>query len=322
MNTILVTAFFDIGRGKSGVPGMDRSNEKYFEYFKFWARMHNQLIIYTQPDFVDEVRRIRASFDLEDKTIIIPIYDITKIEPEIYSRMQNVENKSEYSNLRMHVKAMSNSAKYNYVTFMKFWFMKDASKRVNVSNGQIAWMDFGFNHGGECFTDPLDFDFEWKPHFESGIQIYALNNPNDRNAMGMLLLQSDCFMNCFMICSSDFCEILWNHAKEAVEALLMLDAMDDDQQILLMVYKKYPKDFYIYYCNNWFLPLKDFGGGHLKVKNNYGAVKKNSLFIPWIKRLLKKWIYKLRGKNILPTPYFFGKRMEIYAKKMNERDRL
>lgn len=320
MNTILVTAFFDIGREKSEVPGMDRNNERYFEYFKFWARMHNQLIIYTQPDFVDEVRKIRASFGLEAQTIIIPIDDITKIEPEIYSRMQDVENKNEYSNLRMYVKAMSNSAKYNYVMFMKYWFMKDASKRVNINDGQIAWMDFGFNHGGECFIAPLDFDFEWKPHLESGIHVFALNNPNDRNAIGMLLLQSDCLMGCPVICSSDFCETLWNHVKEAVEALLMLDAIDDDQQLLLMAYKKYPKDFHIHY-SNWFLALKDWGGEHLKVKKDYGAVNKNNLFICCIKRLLKQWIYKLRGENILPTPYFFGKRMEIYAKKINERDK-
>ena len=39
METLLVTAFFDIGRGESNIKNLKRSSQKYFDYFKHWARM-------------------------------------------------------------------------------------------------------------------------------------------------------------------------------------------------------------------------------------------------------------------------------------------
>ena len=45
MNGItIVSAFFDCGRGN--LDYQTRKNEKYIEYFKFWARIKNPLIIY------------------------------------------------------------------------------------------------------------------------------------------------------------------------------------------------------------------------------------------------------------------------------------
>ena len=41
----IVTAFFDIGRGKW--PKFSRSRDQYLEYFRFWARVRNRVVVYT-----------------------------------------------------------------------------------------------------------------------------------------------------------------------------------------------------------------------------------------------------------------------------------
>ena len=77
----LVTAFFDIGR--EGFVSIPRSNEKYFNYFRFWSRIKNNLIVYTDSESRDKVLQIRKEFNLEDKTKVIvidDIYDFLSIE--------------------------------------------------------------------------------------------------------------------------------------------------------------------------------------------------------------------------------------------------
>ena len=31
----------------------------------------------------------------------------------------------------------------------------------------VAWIDFGYNHGGEYYINPEDFNFEWKYNFSN-----------------------------------------------------------------------------------------------------------------------------------------------------------
>lgn len=87
----IVTAYFDIGRNKW--KGFERGNNKYINYFKFWARIKNKLIIYTSPEFEEEIKDIRKSFGLEDKTKIIIINDFKNFDKDLYFRMKNAMDK-------------------------------------------------------------------------------------------------------------------------------------------------------------------------------------------------------------------------------------
>ena len=61
----VVTAYFNIGRENYN-DIYARGNDKYINYFKFWARMKNDLIVYTQAEFKDEILEIREKFGLRD----------------------------------------------------------------------------------------------------------------------------------------------------------------------------------------------------------------------------------------------------------------
>lgn len=60
MELTIVTAYFDIGR--ESFKGYERGNSKYINYFRFWARMKNNLIVYTSLEFKNEIEEIRKKF--------------------------------------------------------------------------------------------------------------------------------------------------------------------------------------------------------------------------------------------------------------------
>ena len=67
----IVTALFDVGRKKW--TDFERDTETYLEYFKFWARLRNKVIIYTDRITGEKVLKIREEFGLQDRTKVIVI---------------------------------------------------------------------------------------------------------------------------------------------------------------------------------------------------------------------------------------------------------
>lgn len=263
-NTI-ITAYFDIDRGQTKIKGMQRSNSKYMDYFRFWARMKNRLIVYTMKEFEQEIMSIRKGYGQENNTEIVVVDNIYALEPDIYERMVSIEKRGQFSRLRLHTKAMSNTAKYNYVVFLKFWCMKDAVEKFSL-NDNIAWIDFGYNHGGDRYTNALEFSFYWSPKVsDDKIMLYTRKPIEDVDLFVQLLLQTDSIMGCQMLLNASLADQFYTLIKKACESLLMLNTMDDDQQLLAMAYNWNP-DLFEVYMSDWFMTIKENGGEHLSVK--------------------------------------------------------
>lgn len=252
MNIKIVTAFFDIGRGDYSK--LSRSDDKYFEYFKFWARIQNDLTVFCQSKNIDRIKKIRAEFGLEQKTHIIAIDDYQVIEPAIYKKMVEIEKNEKFKEYRLFYDALSNKANYCYIMLLKWWCLYSAAKN-EPSNQMMAWLDFGYNHGGELYSNPQDFDFEWNYDFEYKINKFCLCDPNRVSSINNLQFQADCFIGHTAVMPARFCELYWNEMKQSMVSLISLDCIDDDQQLELMVYKKHPEWFSIRICN-WFEDMK------------------------------------------------------------------
>ena len=69
----IVTGFFDIGR--ANFDGYERDNETYFAYFRFWARIENDMTVYCASEHAAQVAAIRAEYGLEDRTKIVQVDD-------------------------------------------------------------------------------------------------------------------------------------------------------------------------------------------------------------------------------------------------------
>lgn len=303
-NTItIVSAFFYIGRDKVKDADLVRSNKQYFEYFEQWARMRNKLVVYTEPEFVDEVYRIREKFGLREQTVVIPIEDVFAIEKDLLEKMEVVSANEDFRNYRYFVNAMSNNAKYDYIMLMKYWCLQDAVKRGLVED-MTAWLDFGFNHGGDCFTNPEEFGYLWEYEFDRKIHLFALYSPESVLGIRSWQTQKDCIMGPIIVLPKELCEEFWILMRGALEALLWLDCIDDDQQLLLMAYK-HKKEIFEIHISDWFLPLKEYGGEHLTVKQKT---------VPKVSMVMKARIAfaRLRGR----TPdQMYAKRIGAALKK-------
>lgn len=262
MNKVtLVTAFFDIGR--KDFKAIPRTNQKYLNDFKFWARMKNRLIVFTDKAYAPEVLNIRTEYGLRELTEIIVIDDITTIEPEILERMQKIRNNGWFTRFRILPNATSNIPIYSYLMLLKGWFMQEASKRF--SNSLLVWIDFGYNHGGACFTHSEDFDFEWEMPHKDKIQLFYYQKVDKKPIYETVRRLSDSFMGSPYIIPSHLCPVFWELTKEAMNNLLAVDLYDDDQLLLLMASRKRP-DLFDIEESDWFLPIKTYGNPSMRTR--------------------------------------------------------
>ena len=316
MNGItIVSAFFDCGRGN--LDYQTRKNEKYIEYFKFWARIKNPLIIYTEPGLGEKFKAIRNEYELSHQTSIIEIQNIWEIEQDIYCEMCKIEKKGEFIQWRLRQKDISNTAKYSYIMMMKYWFMKDAVER-GLAKGMVAWLDIGFNHGGDLYIDPEEFAYEWQYDFDPKFHIFYRKHPDHERGLMKLIAMTDSFMGAPVLCPDFMCNDIYHKIKDAMNALISLDCFDDDQMLTYMVYRLYP-DLFAIHESDWFWPLKEYGGGHLSVKSdetaeNIGDIKKENI----LKKIFVKYsYYKKHIKNLIRRDKITNTEEEILAERLH-----
>lgn len=282
----VISAYFDIGRGDYKAE-YKRGNDKYINYFKFWARMKNDLIVYTQKEFKDEILEIRDSFGLKDRTKVIVIEDAYAILPDVYSRMCEIEKSEYYQKYRYIKNNPDNNAKYDYIMFLKSWCLKDAVDKGYVKKDFIAWLDFGFNHGGDFFGEEKDFDFTWKYNFDDKIYVASTVDVKEMDKpifhmmqSGQVYIQGTPYMMPVKLVDEYYKLML-----EAINSLLDVGFIDDDQTVLYMAYCKNKEIFNVYKCD-WMMNIKKYGGKHLNLKKKDDVVKKDNLF--------DKLLYKYR----------------------------
>lgn len=305
----IVTAFYDCGRGNHA--SQKRTNDDYIEYFKFWARIRNKVIIYTMPELVDKISKVREDFGLSDRTVIISDIDIWNVEKDILDHMQQIEDNGYFEKWRYKTKDISNQAKYSYIMLMKYWCLFDASQRKLIDNNAV-WVDFGWNHGGQVFIHEEEFDFMWRYGFaEDKIHLFAKDDPRNSHGILNLQLMTDCIMGCPFVCNKDMTEKLYVFVKEAMTSLLSLDCFDDDQMLLLMAYKKHMDEFQVH-ISDWFLPMKEYGGEHLTVAENRseGVSVLSLIKMNGIKLLIQKCFLKVCYKMNYES-YDYFKRMKV-----------
>jgi len=297
---IIVTAFWDVGRGENCL--IPRSNERYYKEFAEWARIKNQIIVFTDNKSVEAVAKIRKDYGLLEKTKIVVVDNIFEIEAELFAKMKKIEENTETVFFKYHLDAMENRANFDYAWMMKYWCIAEAVKYVE-SDSVFAWMDFGFNHIDHCYTNMKEFDFLWKCEVDtSKIHLFSLKDINNVLPIDTLQFQFDTIMGVFHIIPIELAEELWRLVKKAMVSLVMLGCIDDDQQLLLMACKDKPELFEIH-ISSWFMPLKEFGATHLSVKEKETNFAKSAY-----ERILKsrKKIVAFRRRSVYRANKFYG----------------
>ena len=286
MSITLVSAFFDIGREKYNF--LPRSKEKYINDFKRWARIQNDLIFYCDNKVIgDTVMEIRKEFGREKNTQII-VTDVFELEPKLFEQMQQIEKSEDFLKFRALRETPENKANYNYIMLMKYWCTYHAASLIKDKDSQIAWFDFGFEHGGETFVDEAAYDFLWDYDFGGKITLFRLPYEEKRPIFKVIqTIHPDSLMGMTVIIPVKLAEEFYICVKNAMQSICDVGFIDDDQLLLLMASRKMPPEKLQVIQSYWFHPIKDFGGDHFVLKP---PPKKPNIF----KRAVRKAKHILR----------------------------
>lgn len=279
----IVTAFFDVGRKEW--KGFERDNNKYIEYFRFWARIQNKLIVYTDQETAEKVLEIRDSFNLKDRTKVVIIDDVYTLEPEVYKAIENaLSNESAVKFRDMPNNPEAWNPRYDYVTFLKPYFVADAIRR-NFADGVVSWLDFGYNHAGEICTEVNEFNFLWQFDCSTRIHMFATEELDDMPVFEIVRTMRAYIAGAIMLGPANLWSEFAQLYKESMLHLTHCGFADDDQTLSVMAYRKKPELFEIHFVEDFFSGLKQVGGEHLtikKIKKQYKETKKQAK-ISWKK---------------------------------------
>lgn len=262
----IVTAFFDIGR--TSWENSQRSNHEYMEAFKFWARIRNNVIIYTEKVFAEEIFNIRKSYGLEQRTKVITIDNVLNCDREIYDKMAAVMQSNIFRSFRKDPKSPESwNARYNYIMYLKSYFITDAINK-KLTNDFVAWFDFGFNKNGTLdYPYKEEFDFLWKYDFENKMYLFVIEDIGIDKPIFDIVREMDVYITGNTVIGA---KILWPQyhslCRNSIISLADCGMADDDQTIALMAYRKKPQLFKLYKVNTWCGWLKELGGSHLTQK--------------------------------------------------------
>lgn len=276
-NITIVSAYFDIGRENWG--GFARDSDEYFGYFKSWAKIKNKLIVYVGSEDVKmKILNFRSSIGLAEETLVIVI-DYQSIDLDLLEKMKYTVDNPYYLRYRLYpTYPEAWSAEYCYVVLLKFWFVKDAIER-ELAKGQIAWVDFGYNHGGEIIDPKSDFNYLWNYQFSNKINLFAVHELDNRPIFDIVFSLGTYIMAFMMVGPDELWPKLWGYIRNLACELLDCGLIDDEQTVLIMAVRKYPELFEIH-NSKWFLPLKQYGGEHLELVR-----KSESTIISRIKKM-------------------------------------
>lgn len=297
----LVTAFFPINR--ENWKGFERSNKTYLDYFKFWARIKNDLVIYTDKQSSEQIEKVREDFGRKNTKVVI-IDDWTKIDVELYQ-----SNKNALSNrLSIDFRLKPNNPEswnynYNFIMLLKEWCVKDAVEK-KYANGMIAWIDFGFNHGGEYYINPEEFDFEWKYCFSNKIHLFTVNEIDDLPIFEICRRMNTYIQGNIIVAPANLWIDLWNLVRENLIALNKVGLSDDDQTILQMSYyeKKY---LFELHPSNFFSEINDYGNKKLTTRKKtikkfqkLREIKHRIEYRILLKKYFRKWYNILKNEKL------------------------
>lgn len=278
----LVTEFFPIGR--DGWNDFTRSDDKYFDYFEVWARIHNDLVVYTIPEYVDRVYAIRRRFGREN-TVVVPVEDYTAIDRPLLTMMERVCKA--YRPFSMFPdKPEPSRPLYNYVTSLKYWCMKEAAALAKTD--KLAWIDFGFDHGGSSHS-PEDYDFLWDYPFEGPVTFFQIHELGD-DPLFEIIRRTDTYFQGKFVCDTDFAERFYRDIRSCYVSMLRCGLIDDDQTPPIICVRERP-DVYHSLPSSWFSNMDDYCTGREPKRSprlepeflKVGVV----LRLAWAKRCLK-----------------------------------
>lgn len=258
----IVTMFFDIGRGdwskQAGIADFaNRDNDKYFAYFAHLAKLDNDMVVFTTPNFDERILALR-----ENRPTRIVHVDLDNQFGEYIDQISAIQNNPQFINRipeELHQHPEYRSPKYVLINNLKTYFVNQAIEQGLTRHLQVAWVDFGYCRDNSTLGDIKEWRYDFDPKF---LHLFTLKNPyylgfikNIRFPHTIDKAYYAIFHNRPTIIGGVIVanHLLWKEFFDAVclaqKQLLSENIIDDDQGIYLLSYLK----------NKYFIKLNFLG---------------------------------------------------------------
>uniref|UniRef100_A0A915BP35 Uncharacterized protein n=1 Tax=Parascaris univalens TaxID=6257 RepID=A0A915BP35_PARUN len=257
---IIVTALFDIGRGKW--IKYTRTYTQYMNYLENLLTLNNRMVIFTDHTGAEFVRRKRHTTNTEIFEITIRNIPLYRYRDEM-EQILTLEQREWKYDQKTKDKPESKSADYDVLVNSKVYFLYNAtqSSKFRASATYYAWIDAGYGHGDK---NVIPLYCHWKPTFRDGlITVIKLTPEHDKISRYSI---NDLYRVDWSVVSGGFLAgdstTIYRFYRFYTKTFLdLLDAqkVDDDQTILTLTMKDYASLFNIIHSHgDWFALFRLF----------------------------------------------------------------
>ena len=303
-NISIVTAFFSINR--ESWSSFSLSNQKYFENFKKWAFINNEMVVFVETeDLKKDIIAFRKKYGLETKTKVIVVGDCLLLDSNLYESIKRVSqnNSSKVYRYRQENPEVWN-AQYDYVMMLKFWCLNQAIEKNYISNEMVAWVDFGYAHGDTVKLGvENELEYKWVYPFPKKICLFSVKECDDRPIFDIILSLDTYIQGATFLGPKNLIAELCKYIRSNMLFLNDIGLVDDDQSLLLLTYRQHKELFIIYPCE-WCSTLRDY--------NDYEYIKKPVDSITKKPSLIRRILREIRKRN---KDHVFIKKLYKYVRK-------
>jgi len=258
MNISIVTAFFDIGRGRwrdeHAVPDyLHRTTDTYFERFAHLAKLENDMTVFTSEDLAPAVRALRGN----RKTSVITI-DFENSFGKLRHRICEIQNDPEYKYKINHSQIHNPeywNADYVLVNAMKSKFACMAIDMETTHNELVAWLDFGYCRDQSTLNGCTKWSYPFDPQKIHLFTIQEFDGTNHYQIISnnLVYVTGPC-----IVAGQKRWSDLHRLFFKTMNQLMDDGWIDDDQSILLQSSIAEPEKFELHPIQEWFVAFKEF----------------------------------------------------------------
>lgn len=268
----IVTAFYDIGRGSwtpdKGFPHyLQRSTDTYFERFSQLAKLDNEMVVFTHPNFIDRIKSLRR----DRPTKIYSIMN-NQFVMELHSKILKIQSSKEYQDMIPTHQKMNPeywNTDYVLINWLKSYFAAEAYSLNSFKDDKmIAWIDFGYCRSSSSVEAIMNNLGKWSYPFDRNKIHFWGFNPNQEK-MNLEQLKHVIKNNIVNITGPSIVASGENWLK-LYDSLFSLDGIveknlfsnnlvDDDQTLLTMFYAENKEMCEFHQIkDDWFRIFKDY----------------------------------------------------------------
>ena len=262
----IVTAFFNIGRGKienEVSKNLKRGTDVYLSYFSYLAELDNDMIIFTEEKYKEKIQKMRKN----KKTKIIT-FDLNKKFSKIIKKIREIQENSEFRK-RINPDEIHNLEywlpEYVLINNMKSYLIKTAIIKKMIKTELVAWIDFGYIRNREILNNVKKWEYNFdkeKIHFFNIFTKRKLNKKlkKKEDVYNFIFNNDTIIIGGVIVGATSKWNEFYKKLRRAQNDLLIENIVDDDQGVYIKTYFENKKMFKLNYLGKgeWFSLFKRY----------------------------------------------------------------